>query len=196
MREILEGSERPISDMLERGGSYLPGFFEEDRDALDEATTIMHASMETNDQINDVEFGELRHLPTDNPFRHLGQKALHYIMDSYEVREGLLPPPYLNPRVEARHIQPSVEFGWHRDDILLGNWVVPIMVIAGSGRTEVGGVTPFIGRLNPIQIESQTADLLLIRGRFMHNLPVPYERALPLHKVVAGRQGRITASLF
>lgn len=194
MTRVLEASTQPITDVLQQGAAFVPGFFSDDLSVLDEASALFHQQI--SDKHRDYSFGLLRNLGPGHPVPHLVGKVIDLANASTEVRDGFVPPLPSNPGALARRFEPDQGIGWHRDNPILGMWLVMLVVMQGDGITKVGGTLPILGRRDPVEIHSQKADLLLLRGRFPFNTPVPYNRARPLHTARAGSNGREILGMY
>lgn len=190
MATILEGSERPITDMLDIGASWVPGFYNEDIDALDEVSGMLNDELELTGAA-DHNFGSTKSLEKDSALAHITRKFLQLVDTSEEVKDGVLPALGDECGAMARRFGPGEGISWHRDKPLLGVWATSLIVAKGDGITEIAPTnSPIPNRRNPYQIKSKKGDLIILRGRFTHGVVVPYTRRRPLHRAFAGDQGR------
>ena len=189
MTALLEASEQPITDMLEDGVAFVPGFFDDTIDALDEASLLLNSALEESHS-HDYNFGSINNYPDSHALSRIGQKIIQLANSSKEVEHGIIPPMHELPGMTGRKFDPDDHIDWHRDNPLHGTWAIGLAVLNGSGVTEVGSATPLLGRRHPRVIESNKSDLILLRGRFVHGHAVPYARTRVLHRAHASSKGR------
>lgn len=188
MTVILEASERPITDMLHNGVAYVPGFYDNDEDALREASDtieVLNGGRERSTHSLDL-------LSKNKGTAHgyLVEKALALATDSEEVRSGRISAPNSDPVIKAKQLRAGTEIPWHIDKRFIAAWYVMVIVTEGTGTTKIGGNLPIIGRMNSVTIESKAGDLLLLRGPIPAYLTLEFPRAQRMHRVKAGEGGR------
>lgn len=188
MTRVLEGSDRPVEDMLENGVAFVPGFFSDDADALAEASAILDERVgDSKKTINDVRFGRASDPANLNsPIAYLNGKVIDLGNDSKPVRDGWLDPLSADPLLFARCFVAERGVGWHRDPTLLGGWLLAVIVIEGQGETEFQlNQSPFARFTHePVTIHSNTGDLIIARGTFAFNSIVPYARMPLRHRLL------------